>query len=143
MGSYEHVNQYIPGTRFSDMIGPINQYGHTGGFYVIQTATSQGQFNNFIGSDIYLDRHPLITDIRTQGNVPGFGYEYLNGWSNVNVDHIVAIWGFNFVTPGAGYIQYVEGSSAAAGNTAQGRNNYSADPFRGLVEDNSNPGQIW
>jgi hypothetical protein len=50
--------------------------------------------------------------------------------------------GFNFVTPGAGYIQYVEGSSAAAGNTVQGRNNYSADPFWGLVEDNSNPGQI-
>jgi hypothetical protein len=65
MGAYEHVNQYIPGTRFSDMIGPINQCGNTGGFYIIQTATSQGQFNNFIGSDIYNSGAQLITDIRT------------------------------------------------------------------------------
>jgi hypothetical protein len=123
------------GTYLTNMVYPINADGGTGGFYINQVAGSQGTFSNWIGADIYAYHHPLITAIETRGN----GYT-LNGWT-LTAPHIVTVYGFNFVTPGAGYVRYMESSSAAAGTSAQGPNTYSYDPFWSLVTLNN--GQIW
>lgn len=123
------------GAYLSNMVGPINSDAGAGGYYLNQVAGSQGTFSNWIGGDIYVDYHPLITAIETRGN----GYT-LQGWS-VTAPHIIALYGFNFVTPGAGYVSYVETAGTVAGTTATGRNNYSYDPFWSLVTLNN--GQIW
>ncbi len=134
LASQEYTNP-ASGTFLSNMVGPLNSDAGTGGFYVNQVAGSQGTFNSWVGSDIYNAHRPLITAIQTMAS----GYR-LNGWS-LNAPHIVSIYGFNFVTAGAGYISYVETSGTVAGTTATGRNNYSADPFWSLVYANN--GQIW
>lgn len=126
------------GPYLSNMVGPINNDAGTGGFYINQAAGSQGTFSNWIGSDIYVDQKPLITAIETMA-----GGNTLNGWGLLGrpVAHIIAMYGYNFVTRGAGTASYVETSGTVAGTTATGRNNYSYDPFWVLVQANN--GQIW
>jgi hypothetical protein len=112
------------------MVNPINNDGGTGGFYINQVARSQGTLSNWIGGDIHIYYALLITALRTMGN----GYT-LKGWS-LNAPHIVAIYAYNFVTPGAGTVSYVETSGTAAGTSTTGRNTYSYDPFWTLVQAN-------
>ncbi len=122
------------GTLLGNMVGPINNHGNTNSYYNNQVAGSQGTFNDWVGADIGFG-HPLITAIQTMGN----GYT-LNGWG-LNTAHIVSIYAYNFVTPGAGTIGYVETSGTVAGTSATGRQNFGTDPFWSLVTLNN--GQIW
>lgn len=121
-------------TLLSNMVGPINSDGHTNNYYVNQVAGSQGTFNNWLGADVTLG-HPIITALETI-----YGGYTLNGWGHQGA-HIVAVYGYNFKTPGAGTISYMEPAGTVAGTTAQGRNTYSTDPFWVLVQGNN--GQIW
>jgi hypothetical protein len=100
----------------------------------IRWLAPRGTFSNWIGGDIHIYYAPLVTATETMG------YSYsLKGWS-LNAPHIVAVYAFSFVTPGAGTVSYVETSGTVAGTTATGRNSYSYDPFWTLVQANN--GQI-
>lgn len=75
LASQEQTNANS-GTSLGNMVGPINSDAGTGGFYINQVAGSQGALSNFIGGDIYVSHHPLITAIETHA-----GSVWLNGWT--------------------------------------------------------------
>jgi len=119
----------------SQVVGPINQDANTGNFYLESNTGAQGTFNNYVGADIYGSGHPLMTSLVTVGN-----NATLAGWSRYAL-HIVAIYGFNFVTAGAGTINYEETSGWYAGTSATGYNSFPANGFWSLVSLNSE--QVW
>lgn len=137
----DSYGSYI-GTQLSYMAGPINN--HVGSsFYINAAASSQGAFDNYVGSDTYTSGRPMITALKTY--VYSGGDVWLNGWSTQGIiaNHIVAISGFNFSNPATAgdNFYYQETSGTYAGTTLVGRNTFGANKMWNLVS--SNNGQIW
>ncbi len=132
MASEEKTNQGKTGTYIQDMVGPINQaIGQN--YYNWHQAGSQQAFSNMIGQDILEKHHPLITGILTI-----YGQAVLNGWdySGFSVTHIITIYGFDFTSPNAGYIEYYETAGTVAGTNATGPNSIDYNTFWTLVSQN-------
>jgi len=136
-------------TAYTNILPQINKRVNVA--YSVRQIVGRVNYNNVVGANISYFHVPLITATRTYGFSNRLQQNvYLNGWEpnqyqisvkGIKVAHIVALYGFDFSpASGANYtINYVEGSSHAAGNAATGRNTYNDQDFDDLYLANHLP----
>lgn len=147
VGYNERVNVYGPGVLLTNMVPYINKFVSANTAYQVKRYYGPKGllgFNNIVGADIAHFHLPLISAIQTKGTSSTSGnLIYLKGWQpnkyqssgqGINSAHIVTIYGFDFTSSlHANYtLNYVEGSSHAAGNASTGRNTYNDFDFYDL-----------
>ena len=135
LGKEEHTvtSGQNPGTSASDIWTTVNE--HIGqGHYSSLEANTQKEFSNELGRTILDTHHPVITSLVTKID----STTYLNGWKDYkSVNHVVAIYGFDFTSPNGGTISYVETATSDAGTTMHGPQTISYDVFWRLVQKNN------
>jgi hypothetical protein len=100
-------------------------------FYWVQSAQSKAQFQTFTVTDID-GGYVLVTGVKTGG---------MPGWGTRNVEHIVAVYGYNEISNTNTTIYYIETAAVAAGFTGTYRNSKSLSTFWNYVLANNV--QVW